>query len=84
MDEPTAGMSAAEASHVIDLIRRTRESGVTVMLVEHDLKVVMGVCDRVVVMNFGSKIAEGTPEEVSRNKNVIAAYLGFEEVSRHG
>jgi branched-chain amino acid transport system ATP-binding protein len=84
MDEPTAGMSAAEATQVMDLIRRLRDSGVTVMLVEHDLKVIMGVCDRVVVMNFGSKIAEGTPEEVSCNKNVIAAYLGFEQVTHHG
>jgi branched-chain amino acid transport system ATP-binding protein len=84
LDEPTAGISAAETAQVMALIRRTRESGVTVMLVEHDLKVVMGVCDRVVVMNFGRKIAEGTPEEVSRNKEVIAAYLGFEGISRHG
>lgn len=83
LDEPTAGMSASEAAEVMALIRRTRESGVTVMLVEHDLKVVMGVCNRVVVMNFGRKIAEGTPEEVSRNEEVIAAYLGFEGVSRH-
>jgi branched-chain amino acid transport system ATP-binding protein len=84
LDEPTAGMSAAETAQIMDLIRRTRDSGMTVMLVEHDLKVVMGVCDRVMVMNFGRKIAEGTPEEVSRNDEVIAAYLGFEGVSRHG
>ncbi len=83
LDEPTAGMSAAETARIMELIRRTRDTGMTVMLVEHDLKVVMGVCDRVVVMNFGRKIAEGTPEEVSRNKEVIAAYLGFEGVSRH-
>jgi len=84
LDEPTAGMSASETAQVMDLIRGTRESGVTVMLVEHDLKVVMGVCDRVIVMNFGRKIAEGMPEEVSKNEEVIAAYLGFEGVSRHG
>jgi len=83
LDEPTAGMSAAETAQVMELIRRMRESGITVMLVEHDLKVVMGVCDRVLVMNFGKKIAEGTPEAVSRNDEVIAAYLGSERVSRH-
>jgi ABC-type branched-subunit amino acid transport system ATPase component len=83
LDEPTAGMSASETAQVMDLIRRTRDSGMTVMLVEHDLKVVMGVCDRVLVMNFGRKIAEGKPEEVSKDEAVIAAYLGFEGVSRH-
>jgi len=79
LDEPTAGMSAVERSHVTDLIRRTRDSGVTVMLIEHDLKMVMGVCDRVLVMNFGSKVSEGSPEEVSKDKVVIEAYLGFDK-----
>jgi len=84
LDEPTAGMNATELASVIKAIHRTRETGVTVMLVEHDLKMVMGVCDRVIVMNFGHKISEGTPEEVSKNEEVIKAYLGYDETNRSG
>jgi len=83
LDEPTAGMSAAETARIMDYIQHTREEGVTIMLVEHDLKVVMGVCDRIVVLNFGHKVAEGTPDEIAKNEKVIAAYLGFERASRH-
>jgi branched-chain amino acid transport system ATP-binding protein len=82
LDEPTSGLSATETTHIMDRIKRTRETGVTIMLVEHDLKVVMGVCDRVIVLNFGKKIAEGTPKEVAENEEVISAYLGFKKVSR--
>ena len=83
LDEPTAGMSAAETAHVMEIIRKTRDRGVTIMLVEHDLKVVMGTCDRILVLNFGRKIAEGSPQEVANNQEVISAYLGYERAKRH-
>lgn len=83
LDEPTAGMSVAETAHIMDVVRQTRNRGVTIMLVEHDLKVVMGVCERIVVLNFGRKIAEGKPQEIAENEEVISAYLGFERTSRH-
>jgi branched-chain amino acid transport system ATP-binding protein len=84
LDEPTAGMSVAETAHIMDLVKQSRDRGVTIMLVEHDLKVVMGVCDRIVVLNFGRKIAEGKPKDIAENEEVISAYLGFERTSRHG
>jgi len=83
LDEPTSGMSASETSLVMDQIKRTRDSGVTIMLVEHDLKVVMGICNRIVVLNFGHKIAEGAPKEVSENEQVISAYLGSKKTSHY-
>ncbi len=83
LDEPTAGMSAAERAHVMEIIRKTRDRGVTIMLVEHDLKVVMGTCDRILVLNFGRKIAEGKPQDVANNQEVISAYLGYEKAKRN-
>jgi ABC-type branched-subunit amino acid transport system ATPase component len=76
LDEPTAGMNPTEAVEFIERIRRVREDGYTVLLIEHNLGVVMGVSDRLVVLDYGVQIAEGTPEEIRRNERVIEAYLG--------
>jgi branched-chain amino acid transport system ATP-binding protein len=76
MDEPAAGLNSRETIGLAALIRRIRESGVTVVLVEHDMDLVMDVCDTVVVLNLGRKLAEGTPREIQENTAVITAYLG--------
>jgi len=78
LDEPAAGMNPAEADDLMVLIRRIRERGVTILLIEHHMKVVMGISDRIAVLDYGNKIAEGTPDEVSANPAVISAYLGAE------
>jgi branched-chain amino acid transport system ATP-binding protein len=76
LDEPAAGFNPAEKVELLQLIRRIRDLGVTVLLIEHDMRLVMGVTDRIVVLEFGKKIAEGTPTEVRDNPAVVAAYLG--------
>jgi len=77
LDEPAAGMNPAEKDGLIELISRLRdEKGYAVVLIEHDMPVIKGVCDRVVALDYGSKIAEGTYEEVAANHQVIEAYLG--------
>jgi len=78
LDEPVAGMSVEETSEMMTRIRKARERGVTILLVEHDMKLVMDVCTRICVLKFGAKLAEGIPREVCENKEVIAAYLGSE------
>ncbi len=81
LDEPAAGLSIPERVALAKLIRDIREMGLTILLVEHDMDLVMDVCDEIVVLEFGSKIAEGTPEEIQNNRRVIAAYLGEEVVN---
>lgn len=76
MDEPAAGLNSRETVELALLIRKVRESGVTVALVEHDMELVMDVCDYIQVLNLGRKLAEGTPREIQENTQVIAAYLG--------
>jgi branched-chain amino acid transport system ATP-binding protein len=79
MDEPAAGLNSQETVGLARLIQRIRGLGVTVVLVEHDMELVMDICDRIVVLNLGRKLAEGTPREIQDNHEVIAAYLGDDD-----
>jgi len=75
-DEPAAGLNTRETKEIAALIRKIHQSGVTVLLVEHDMSLVMDISEEIIVLDFGRKIAEGTPEEIKRNEDVIAVYLG--------
>lgn len=78
LDEPVAGMNDSEKEHAIRLIQRIRSSGVAVLLVEHSMRVIMTVCDRITVLNYGRRLAEGRPDQIQGNPEVVEAYLGRE------
>lgn len=79
LDEPAAGMNSREKEQLNDLLRRIIDKGVTILIIEHDMKLMMGVADYIFVLNYGKKLAEGVPEEIQNNPDVIAAYLGGDE-----
>lgn len=77
LDEPAAGMNPAEKEELMELIRKIKgDMGITVLLVEHDMNLVMNICERIAVLDYGRKIAEGSPEEVKNDEKVIMSYLG--------
>jgi len=80
LDEPAAGLNISETEEISELIRRIRDIGITILLVEHDMSLVMNISDEVIVLNYGRLIAEGVPREIQDNSDVIAAYLGEEEI----
>ena len=79
LDEAISGLNPSETETVMDLVREIRNRGITVFMIEHIMKAVMGLCDRILVLNFGELIAQGTPDKISGNQNVIEAYLGADE-----
>ena len=79
LDEPAGGMNEQETTHLITLIRKIRDQGTTILLIEHDMSLVMRVCENIVVLDYGAKISEGTAETVKRDPLVIEAYLGTDE-----
>jgi len=76
LDEPCAGSIPTETEIMVQLIDKIRRSGVSIVLVEHHMRVVMGISDRIIVLSYGEKLAEGTPSEIQSNPSVVAAYLG--------
>jgi len=79
LDEITSGMSGEECNGIMAMVKKIKENGSTVIMIEHNMRVAMALCDHVVVINFGEKIAEGSPEEITRNETVLEAYLGKDE-----
>ena len=80
LDEPAAGMNPSETSELMDNIRNIRDTfGIAIMLIEHDMNLVMGICEGIAVLNFGRIIAKGTPDDIKNNEKVIEAYLGRQE-----
>jgi branched-chain amino acid transport system ATP-binding protein len=81
LDEPTGGVNLEEISGLIELVKKIRQSGITVCLIEHKMRMVISISDRIIVLNYGKNIAEGTPTEVVNNKEVIKAYLGVRQIA---
>ncbi len=81
LDEVLAGLTPTEIAEMIQLVRKIRDSGVSVFMIEHVMQAVMRLCDCIVVLNFGEKLAEGTPEEIAKDPKVIEAYLGDCEIA---
>jgi branched-chain amino acid transport system ATP-binding protein len=81
LDEPTGGVNLEEIGGLIELVRKVQRSGVTICLIEHKMRMVMSISDRIIVLNYGVNIAEGTPAEVGTNEEVIKAYLGVRRVA---
>jgi ABC-type branched-subunit amino acid transport system ATPase component len=81
LDEPAAGLNATESAELVNVIQAVRDRGTSVFLVEHDMSVIMQACDRLYVIAFGDKIAEGRPQEIQENEAVIEAYLGSQHAA---
>jgi branched-chain amino acid transport system ATP-binding protein len=79
LDEPTAGLNIQETKELLKTLNKIHELGITILIIEHDMRVIMELCDHIFVLNFGQKIAEGTPSQIRVNEQVIEAYLGREE-----
>ena len=79
LDEPTAGLNIQETKDLLKTLNKIHELGITILIIEHDMRVIMELCDHIFVLNFGQKIAEGTPSQIRVNEQVIEAYLGREE-----
>ncbi|GAH83799.1 unnamed protein product, partial [marine sediment metagenome] len=76
LDEPAAGLSPEESTRLVETIQSIRQEGITIVVVEHNMKVIMDLCTRIVVIDYGRKIAEGSPQEIAHNDEVISIYLG--------
>jgi branched-chain amino acid transport system ATP-binding protein len=84
LDEVMAALNRAEMAEIMQLIRILRDDGVTLLVVEHHMRAIMNICDRILVLNFGRLLADGTPDQVARNREVIEAYLGRSAEALHG